>query len=137
MSDDGDEGPEDAVAREFATADQMLEDARKAHDVDISKATIVNRLYYACFHAAQAVLYAREFDPRSHGRVQTLLGQELIQSGTVDREFGRFFNDMGTYRRRVDYGSGAVERDTEELLERTAAFVTAMRDCIDVNERTD
>jgi hypothetical protein len=26
-------------------------------------------------------------------------------------------NDMETYRRRVDYGSGSVERETDELLE--------------------
>lgn len=37
----------------------MLADAAKAHEVGISKATIVNRLCYACFHAAQAALYAR------------------------------------------------------------------------------
>jgi len=33
---------------------------------------------------------------------------------------------MQTYRRRVDYGSGGVERDTEDLLEQTAAFLDAL-----------
>jgi hypothetical protein len=33
---------------------------------------------------------------------------------------------MRTYRRRVDYGSGGVERDAEDLLERTAAFLDSM-----------
>lgn len=77
------------VDREFSKAEQMLADARKAAEVGISKATIVNRLYYACFHAAQAALYARGFDPRSHGRVKTLIGRELIQNADVSREFGR------------------------------------------------
>lgn len=109
----------------------MLADAEKASEVGISKATIVNRLYYACFHAAQAALYAQGFDPQSHGSVQTLLGRELIKNRDLPREFGRFFNDMETYRRRVDYGSGDVERDTEELLQRTAAFLDAMQNHVD------
>ena len=104
----------------------MLADAKTAHEVGISKATVVNRLYYACFHAAQAALYARGFDPQSHGRVQTRLGQELIQPGDVPRELGRFLNDMQTYRRRVEYVSGGVERDAEDLLEQTAAFLDSM-----------
>lgn len=118
--------PEATVDEEFERAEQMLADAKKAHEVGISKATVVNRLYYACFHAAQAALYARGFDPQSHGRVQTRLGQELIQHGDVPRELGRFLNDMQTYRRRVDYGSGGVERDAADLLEQTAAFLDAM-----------
>lgn len=120
--------PDHALEAAFETAEQMLADARTAHEVDISTATVVNRLYYACFHPARAALYDRGFHPRSHGRVQTLFGRELVQSGDVEREFGRFLNDMATYRRRVDYGSGSVERETEELLERTGAFLAAMRE---------
>lgn len=115
------------ITREFEKAEQMLADARKAREVDISQATIVNRLYYACFHAAQGALYAHGFTPQSHGGVQTLLGRELIQDGDVAREKGRFLNQMETFRRRVDYGSGDVERDTDELLSETASFVEAMR----------
>ena len=118
--------PQATVDEEFERAEQMLADATTAHEVGISKATVVNRLYYACFHAAQAALYARGFDPQSHGRVQTVLGQELIQPGDVPREHGRFLNDMQTYRRRVDYGSGGVERDAQDLLEETAAFLETM-----------
>lgn len=116
------------VEREFAKAEQMLADAETAHEVDISKATIVNRLYYACLHAAQAVLYSHGFDPQSHERVQTLLDRELIRTGELDREHGRFLNDIETYLRRVDYGSGGVERDTEALLGQTRAFLEAMRE---------
>jgi uncharacterized protein (UPF0332 family) len=125
--------PQTDIDREYSTAEQMLADATKATEVGISKATIVNRLYYACFHAAQAALYARGCDPQSHGRVKTLLGRELIQNGDVPREFGRFLNDMETYRRRVDYGSGGVERDTADLIQQTTAFLEAMGQSIDAD----
>lgn len=104
----------------------MLIDARKAQEVGISKVSIVSRLYYACFHAAQAALYARGFDPQSHGSVQMLLGRELIQNGDVPRTAGRFLNDMETYRRRADYGSGSVERDTDDLIRQTTDFLDVM-----------
>lgn len=119
--------PADAIERELARAEQMLDDARTAAAVDISKATVVNRLYYACFHAAQAALYSRGHDPRSHGRVQTLVGRELVVDGPVDRRHGRFLNDVGTYRRRVDYGSGDVPRESTDLVRETERFVEAMR----------
>lgn len=128
---DRDTIPGTDVEGEFAAAEQMLADARKAAEVGISEATIVNRLYYACFHAAQAALYARGLNPRSHGGVQTLLGRELIRGGDVPREAGRFFNDVETYRRRADYGSGSVEPETDDLLQRTASFLDEMRAVVD------
>lgn len=133
MADDRADVPDADVDREFSKAEQMLADARKANEVGISKATVVNRLYYACFHAAQGALYARGYNPQSHGRVQTLLGRELIKDGDVPREFGRFLNDMETYRRRVDYGSGSVERDCDDLIERTSAFLDEMREATDTD----
>lgn len=125
--DDRVDVPRADVDREFERAEQMLADATKAKSVGISTATVINRLYYACFHAAQAALYSRGYNPRSHGRVGTLLGRELVQSGDVPRELGRFFNDMQTYRHRVDYGSGGVERDTNDLIDETSRFLDAMR----------
>jgi uncharacterized protein (UPF0332 family) len=129
--DDREEIPRTDIEREWEKAEQMLSDAEKADEVGISKATVVNRLYYACFHAAQAALYARGLNPGSHGHVQTLLGRELVRDGVVAREFGRFFNDMETYRRRVDYGSGGVERETTDLIERTAEFLTTVRQVVE------
>lgn len=44
---------------------------------------------------------------------------------------------METYRRRVEYGSGGVERDTESLLQQTTAFLDAMRHFTDRDETSD
>jgi uncharacterized protein (UPF0332 family) len=109
----------------------MLADARKATEVSISKATVVNRLNYACFHAAQTALYARGFVPESHEAVQTLLGRELIKPGEVGREFGRFYDGLETFRRRTDYGSGPIERETDAHVSETVAFLAAMTDIVE------
>lgn len=123
------------IGREFETAEQMLADARKAHEVGISTATIANRLYYACVHAAKATLYDRGFDPRATG-VSRRCCRELVQTGDGAREFGRFLDDVETYRRRVDYGSGGVERETEEPLERTTESLAETRE-VTGRSRTD
>lgn len=134
--DDREAIPRPTIERELSKARRALADAKKAEAAGISKATIVTRLYYACFHAAQAALYARGLNPQSHGQVQTWLGGELIEPGAVPREWGRFLNDMGTYRRRVEYGSGGVEREIDELILRTGSFLDAMREVI-VGRRDD
>lgn len=132
MDEDDREGiPWSAIERELSKAERSLDDARKAEAAGITKATIVTRLYYACFHAAQAALYARGLNPQSHGQIQTWLGRELIQPGVVSREWGRFLNDMETYRRRVEYGSGGVEREIDELIERTGGFLDAIREAVE------
>lgn len=132
MGDDDREAiPRPAIERELSKAERALDDASKAEAAGISKAMIVTRLYYACFHAAQAALYAHGFEPQTHGQVQTWLGRELIQPGVVAREWGRFLNDMETYRRRVEYGSGGVERETDELIQRTAGFLDAMGEVVE------
>lgn len=132
-NDDSVDISQEDIDQEFSQAEQMLADATRAFEVDISKATIVNCLYYACFHAAQAALYSHGSNPQSYGHVQMLLGRELIQNGDIPRKFGRFLNDMETYRRRVDYGSGCVERDTDDLIQQTTAFLETMQQVADTN----
>ncbi|MFB6312111.1 MAG: hypothetical protein ABEH64_13130 [Salinirussus sp.] len=46
---------------------------------------MINRLYYAAFHAVQAVLYDRGFEPTSHGGVLSLFGSEIIAAGDAPR----------------------------------------------------
>lgn len=125
--DDRETVPRSAIERECSKAERALEDARKAEAAGISTATIVTRLDSACFHAVQAALYALGLNPQSHGQIQTWLGRELVTPGVVARERGRFLNDVETYRRRVEYGSGGVEREVGELIQRTAGFLDAMR----------
>lgn len=104
-------------------ARQALQDAIGARDAGLSDALVVNRCYYACFHAAQAVLYDRGFEPESHGAVLSLFGSEVVVAGDVSRDRGRFLNDLSTLRKQADYGYEPIEEDVDELLDRTEAFV--------------
>lgn len=116
----------DYAEEEYREAQAALADAEKMRQVRVTDRAVVTRLYYACFHAANAVLYARELDPRTHQGTLRLFGKEVVEAGDAARNDGRFLNDMRSYRQVADYTHEPLEVDVDELLERTRAFVTDM-----------
>ncbi|WP_123539318.1 HEPN domain-containing protein [Halosimplex salinum] len=116
----------DAVENQLRQARQALDDASGAREADLSDAVVVNRLYYACFHAAQAVLYDRGHEPESYGGVLSLFGSEVVAAGDADRDRGRFLNDLSTLRKQAEYGYAQVDEDVDALLAETEPFVETM-----------
>lgn len=113
------------VEEELKRANEALTDAEILLE-NGSERAVINRLYYACFHTAQAVLYARGFDPDTHGGVLTLFGWEVVRAGDATSDDGRFFNEIQSYRLAADYEHGSMTADVEDLFERTAKFVADM-----------
>jgi uncharacterized protein (UPF0332 family) len=98
-----DDPPSDAaIEDQLHQARQALSDAEGARDADLSDVVLINRLYYACFHAAQAALYNRGHDPTTHGGVLSLFGSEIVVGGDASREDGRFLNDLAELRNQAD-----------------------------------
>ena len=121
----------DPVDEQLRGANRALEDARGARKAGLSDAVVINRCYYACFHAAQAVLYDRGREPESHGGVLSLFGSDVVVEGDASREQGRFLNDLATLRKQADYGYEPVDENVDALLERTASFVEAMEGIVE------
>jgi uncharacterized protein (UPF0332 family) len=113
----------DLVRGELKQAEQALADATGALDANLSDAVVVNRLYYACFHAAQAVLYDRGYEPESHGAVLSLFGSEIVVAGDVSRDQGRLLNDLSTLRKQADYGYESIDEDVDALLDQVETLV--------------
>ena len=64
----------------------------------------VNRLYYACFYAVNALLYQKSIHSAvTHSGVQRMLGLHFVQSGELSREMGRFYSDLFNKRTKGDY----------------------------------
>jgi len=63
----------------------------------------VSRAYYAAFHSAQAALLAEGQKPETHRGVVTLFGLLLVQTGKIDRRFGRILSNLKDDRETSDY----------------------------------
>lgn len=114
------------VDEELEKARQALSDAEQLASAGGSDAGVVNRLYCACFHAAQAALYSHNVKPSSHGAVRNLFGKTLVLEGEATREQGRLLTTLADLRQQADYGYEPIDEDVADLLERTADFVDEM-----------
>lgn len=97
----------------------------------------ISRLYYACFHGAQAVLYDRGFDPQTHGTAIRWFGREVVISGDASEADGSFFNEMYDLRTEADYKQTPPTENVGALYSRTEMFVDDMAALLDADENTD
>jgi uncharacterized protein (UPF0332 family) len=93
----------------------------------------ISRLYYACFHAARAVLYDRVFDPHGHGTVIRWFGREVVVPGDASSTDGSFLNDMYDLRREADYEQLPPAENVGALYTRTEMFVDDMAELLDTD----
>lgn len=115
----------DYPSEALAEAHDALSDVVVLRNGGTDKA-IINRLYYACFHAARAVLYSNGFEPKTHEGVATIFGKEIVLAGDATRDDGRFLTRMYDYRQQADYEYTPVDADVDELIDRTEVFVADM-----------
>ena len=89
----------------------------------------VNRLYYACFYAVNALLIQKDLSSPKHIGVRSLLNVHFIKTGILAKELGRLYNTLFEYRKQSDY---------EDLFhidgEMVDPWVTQVKQFIDVIE---
>ena len=88
----------------------------------------VNRLYYACFYAVNALLLAEKLKASTHSGVRHLFSRNFIKTHTFDRELADIYFELFHYRHRADY-EDAFRIDPEiagRWLERVKTFVNTI-----------
>ncbi len=122
-----------AVIRHLlAKADKALAAARREHaagDLDLA----VNRVYYACFYAASAVLLRDKRQFVKHAGVRAAIHQHLVKPGTLSTALGKFYDEAFTDRQEADYGLAVVFDSTSVAarMEQAERFVAEMRRLLD------
>jgi uncharacterized protein (UPF0332 family) len=79
-------------------------------------ATIINRLYYACYHATKALLLTKDLIPKTHSGVISLLHKHFVNEGSFDAPKAAFFNRLLQERMDDDY-SDLITVDDETVEE--------------------
>ncbi len=89
-------------ADQMARAVESLDDAQKSLTMDMFKAAI-SQSYYAMFHAASALLAARDIHRRRHGGVKAALGQYFCKTGDIEPRFSSVLDKAFDMRIDCDY----------------------------------
>ena len=101
--------------------------------------TATNRLYYACYYAAVALLTKHHILTSSHAGVKTMLGLHFVSKGLISKESGRAFSNLFDSRQRGDYDDFvySTQEEVDELYPKAQRFieeVDALLEAKDVNQ---
>jgi len=86
----------------------------------------VNRLYYACFYAINALLLKHGITAKTHTAIKSQFSLQYIKTGILDKKFGTLYSDLFDWRQKGDYSDFfnlsedavlSMIKPVEELLE--------------------
>ena len=92
----------------------------------------LNRLYYALFYAARALLALKRIDSSRHSGVIALFKEHFVKTGSVSADIARALPQALARRQRSDYGDFAEAQaaDVEALREDAERFVHACEEVV-------
>ena len=112
-------------------AEQTIEESKLLANSSYYNASI-NRLYYACYYAASALLLKNNIQANTHAGVKMMLGLHFISKGILSKDLGKTFNTLFEKRHSNDYDDFVYcDQDTfAELYPQAQSFVQAVKDHI-------
>lgn len=95
--------------------------------------TILNRAYYAIFHAIRAVFAIEGVDRKKHSGVISYFQQNYVKTGIFDKEFSRIVQEAFEVRQESDYEDFFVisKEDSITQYENAQRFVEEIEKYID------
>ncbi len=114
-------------------ADRALAAARReaeAGDLELA----INRVYYACFYSASALLLQENKHFSKHSGVRAALHQHVVKAGRLPSDLGAFYDQAFEERQEADY-SGLATFDAETVTARINSaelFVSHMKALLDL-----
>jgi len=78
--------------------------------------TAVNRLYYACYYAVNALLVKFEITAETHAGVRRMFGLHFIKPGLISKDSGKYYTDIFDIRHSSDYDD-FIELTEEKTIE--------------------
>lgn len=84
-----------------------------------------NRLYYAAYYAASALLISYGINTKSHEGNIGMFGQKFVITGLLPRELGKLYNQLFQMRLTGDYSDtfGLSENDVVPNIKLTEDFI--------------
>ena len=96
--------------------------------------TAANRMYYACYYAACALLIANKINTKSHDGVRQMFSQHFIKTGVLPLQLSRTYSVLFKQRTSGDYDDmfdNTVDSVTE-LYPQAKEFISTVKAKVDL-----
>ena len=95
-----------------------------------------NRLYYALFHVASALLVDKGYTSKTHSGIICIIGQEFVTKGLLASEDGRLLSRLQNMRQSGDYDDmfDWTESDIKPLFKPTEVLLDKMKKLISAKD---
>ena len=103
---------ESVVLLRLDNAKQTLEDAKIIANNKLWKAT-ANRLYYACFYAASALMVKFGFEAKKHSGIIRMIGLNFVSKKLISNELGDVYYKLYALRQKGDYDDWIVVNESD------------------------
>ena len=92
----------------------------------------VNRLYYACYYAAEALLLQNHIAASTHAGVKAMLGLHFVSKGILSLTDGKTFNTLFEKRHSSDYEAFAYcdKELVDSLIPRAETFIANIKELL-------
>ena len=119
------------VSLRLDNARQTLEDAKFIANNKLWKAA-ANRLYYACYYAASALMIRFGFEAKTHTGIIRLLGLHFISKNLISNELGDVYYKLFSLRQKGDYDDWIVVKESDIIpqIEPAEKFITEIEKLI-------
>ncbi len=97
--------------------------------------SVINRLYYACFYVASALLLYKHIPAKSHSGVIGQFSEQIVRPGFISVEEFRVYAKLLNWRSKGDYSDlfDFTKEDVDSMMEPAATFIAKVKDLIDLN----
>jgi len=65
--------------------------------------SVINRLYYACFYAINALLVKKKIKAQTHSGMRSQFSLYFIKTKIFKKQYGKLYSDLFDSRQRGDY----------------------------------
>jgi uncharacterized protein (UPF0332 family) len=122
---------EDYIKYRLERAWRTFEDAKSLAELK-SWNSSMNRLYYACFYAVNALFSKHNIQSHTHSGVKTQLSNHFVKTGILDKESGMLYGDLFDLRQRGDYGdfNDIDEKEIVQLIPKVEEFLLKIQQLI-------
>jgi uncharacterized protein (UPF0332 family) len=126
-----DESRFEMVKYRIDKAHETLKEAKYCADGDMC-VVAVNRLYYACYYAASALLLKNGYECSSHKGVKAMLNLHYVATGKFDRNVAKILSQLYESRQSGDYDDFVYfnHDDYADLEPKAKIFITAVESLI-------